>query len=164
MHLAHYIDVAHGLAAIVALAHLDGLQAGLVDDGQDLGPAARRAARTDPNPVAGLTELDLGRMQARGGLGVGSGRPPAGGAEVMAVVYQPGLQTVEVRQGDNRGQAVRHVNVVREVKRLGDWTGRPVLFVLPPDSASEDNVVVLVQAKTDRRILSAARRAEPARD
>lgn len=97
-------------------------------------------------------------------VGVGSGRPPAGGAEVMAVVYQPGLQTVEVRQGDNRGQAVRHVNVVREVKRLGDWTGRPVLFVLPPDSASEDNVVVLVQAKTDRRILSAARRVERARD
>lgn len=97
-------------------------------------------------------------------VGVGSGRPPPGGAEVMAVVYQPGLQTVEVRQGDNRGQAVRHVNVVRQVRRLGDWTGRPALFVLPDDSASEDNVVVLVQAKTDRRILSAARRAEPARD
>lgn len=97
-------------------------------------------------------------------VGVGSGRPPAGGAEVMAVVYQPGLQTVEVRQGDNRGQAVRHVNVVRDVKRLGDWTGRPALFVLPTDSATQDNVVVLVQAKADRRILSAARRVEPARD
>lgn len=97
-------------------------------------------------------------------VGVGSGRPPPGGAEVTAIVYQPGLQTVEVKQGDNRGQAVRHVNVVREVRRLGDWTGRPVLFALPTDSASEDNVVVLVQSKTDRRILSAARRAEPARD
>ena len=97
-------------------------------------------------------------------VGVGSGRPPRGGAEVMAVVYRPGLQTVDVRQGDNRGQAVRHVNVVREVRRLGDWTGRPVLFVLPADSASEDNVVVLVQAKSDRRILSAARRAESRAD
>ena len=97
-------------------------------------------------------------------VGVGSGRPPRGGAEILAVVYQPGLQTVEVRQGDNRGQAVRHVNVVREVHRLGDWTGRPVLFALPGDSSSEDNVVVLVQAKADRRILSAARRAEPRPD
>lgn len=97
-------------------------------------------------------------------VGVGSGRPPRGGAEVTAVIYRPGLQTVEVRQGDNRGQVVRHVNVVREVRRLGDWTGRPVLFALPADSASEDNVVVLVQAKTDRRILSAARRAEPRAD
>lgn len=97
-------------------------------------------------------------------VGVGSGRPPPGGAEVTAIIYQPGLQTVEVKQGDNRGQAVRHVNVVREVHRLGDWTGRAVLFALPADSASEDNVVVLVQSKADRRILSAARRAEPARD
>ena len=97
-------------------------------------------------------------------VGVGSGRPPRGGAEILAVVYQPGLQTVEVRQGDNRGQAVRHVNVVSHVRRLGDWTGRPVLFALPSDSAYEDNVVVLVQAKADRRILSAARRVERARD
>ncbi|HEY1072954.1 DUF1223 domain-containing protein [Brevundimonas sp.] len=97
-------------------------------------------------------------------VGVGSGRPPRGGAEVTAVIYRPGLQTVEVRQGDNRGQQVRHVNVVREVRRLGDWTGRSVLFALPTDSASEDNVVILVQAKADRRILSAARRTNPRAD
>ncbi|MND69904.1 hypothetical protein D3C80_613990 [compost metagenome] len=121
-------------------------------------------AAIDAEAAARLHPPEIEFRETGDRVGVGSGRPPAGGAEVMAVVYQPGLQTVEVRQGDNRGQAVRHVNVVREVKRLGDWTGRPVLFVLPPDSASEDNVVVLVQAKTDRRILSAARRAEPARD
>ena len=121
-------------------------------------------AAIDAEAAARLHPPEIEFRETGDRVGVGSGRPPRGGAEVMAVVYQPGLQTVEVRQGDNRGQAVRHVNVVREVKRLGDWTGRPVLFVLPPDSASEDNVVVLVQAKTDRRILSAARRAEPARD
>ena len=125
-------------------------------------------AAIDAEAAARLHPPEIEFRETGDRVGVGSGRPPVGGAEVMAVVYQPGLQTVEVRQGDNRGQAVRHVNVVRDVKRLGDWTGRPVLFVLPPDSASEDNVVVLVQAKTDRRILSAARRAErgaePARD
>ena len=97
-------------------------------------------------------------------VGVGSGRLPVGGAEVLAVTYTPGAQVVQVRAGENRGQAVRHVNVVRDVKRLGDWTGPPVLYAQPADSASEDNVVVLVQSKLDRRILSAARRAEPARD
>ena len=78
-----------------------------------------------------------------------------GGAEILAVVYQPGLQTVEVRQGDNRGQAVRHVNVVRDVVRLGDWRGRPALFDLPV-SAEGQGVVILIQAKGDRRILGAA--------
>lgn len=121
-------------------------------------------AAIDAEAAARLHPPEIEFRETGDRVGVGSGRPPVGGAEVMAVVYQPGLQTVEVRQGDNRGQAVRHVNVVREVKRLGDWTGRPVLFALPADSASEDNVVVLVQAKADRRILSAVRRVERARD
>lgn len=89
-------------------------------------------------------------------VGVGSGRAPSGGAEVVAVIYRPGLQVVEVDGGDNRGQAVRHVNVVRQVVRLGDWRGRPVLFALPPDRAPGESVAVLVQAKSDRRILNAA--------
>ncbi len=121
-------------------------------------------AAIDAEAAARLHPPEIEFRETGDRVGVGSGRPPRGGAEILAVVYQPGLQTVEVRQGDNRGQAVRHVNVVREVRRLGDWTGRPVLFALPADSASEDNVVVLVQAKTDRRILSAARRVERARD
>lgn len=121
-------------------------------------------AAIDAEATARLHPPEIEFRETGDRVGVGSGRPPAGGAEVMAVIYQPGLQTVEVRQGDNRGQAVRHVNVVREVKRLGDWNGRPVLFALPPDSASKDNVVVLLQAKSDRRILSAARRGEPGRD
>ncbi|MBD3836094.1 DUF1223 domain-containing protein [Brevundimonas sp.] len=88
-------------------------------------------------------------------VGVGSGRAPAGGAEVVAVTYTPGVQTVEVREGENRGRTVRHVNVVREVTRLGEWRGRPVLYALP-DTPDGDAVAVLIQAKTDRRIIGAA--------
>jgi len=88
-------------------------------------------------------------------VGVGSGRPPAGGAEVLAVTYTPGSQVVQVRAGENRGQAVRHVNVVRNIVRLGEWRGRPVLFDLP-QAAEGEAVAVLVQGKTDRRILGAA--------
>ena len=89
-------------------------------------------------------------------VGVGSGRPPAGGAEVWAVVFTPGPQEVEVARGDNRGQTVRHVNVVRRLTRLGDWTGRPALFRLPGERSEGEAVAVLVQAKADRRILTAA--------
>ena len=121
-------------------------------------------AAIDAEAAARLHPPEIEFRETGDRVGVGSGRPPRGGAVILAVVYQPGLQTVEVRQGDNRGQQVRHVNVVREVRRLGDWSGRPVLFALPGDSSSEDNVVVLVQAKADRRILSAARRAEPRAD
>ena len=91
-------------------------------------------------------------------VGVGSGRAPAGGADVWAVIYRPGLQTVAVAGGDNRGRAVRHVNVVRSLTRLGEWTGRPILLDLPEAADPADKVVVMVQSRGDRRILSAATR------
>jgi hypothetical protein len=89
-------------------------------------------------------------------VGVGSGRAPAGGAEVVAVVYRPGPQTVEIESGDNRGQTVRQVNVVRSVRSLGAWTGRPALYALPDSLGPDEAVAVLVQARTDRRILNGA--------
>ena len=89
-------------------------------------------------------------------VGVGSGRVPAGGAEVVAVVYRPGPQTVEIDRGDNRGQTVRQVNVVSSVRSLGDWAGRPALYDLPTGIEADEAVAVLVQARTDRRILNGA--------
>lgn len=93
-------------------------------------------------------------------VGVGSGRAPRGGAEVVAVVYTPGSQTVEIAAGDNRGRAVRHMNVVRSVRVLGAWTGRPVLYALP-EARPGQAVAVLIQARDDRRILNGAVRAAP---
>ena len=89
-------------------------------------------------------------------VGVGSGRVPAGGAEVVAVIYRPGPQTVEIERGDNRGQTVRQVNVVRAVRSLGAWGGRPALYDLPAGLDADEAVAVLVQTRADRRILNAA--------
>jgi hypothetical protein len=89
-------------------------------------------------------------------VGVGSGPAPAGGAEVVAVTYTPGPQTVEIERGDNRGRSVRHANVVRSVRTLGDWTGQPRLYALPATRGPDQAVAILVQGKADRRILNAA--------
>ncbi|GAA0641840.1 DUF1223 domain-containing protein [Brevundimonas lenta] len=89
-------------------------------------------------------------------VGVGSGQAPTGGAEVVAVIYKPGPQTVEIARGDNRGRTVRHVNVVKSVRVLGPWTGRPVLYPLPAGVDADEAVAVLVQSRADRRILNGA--------
>lgn len=89
-------------------------------------------------------------------VGVGSGRVPSGGADVWAVLYTPGPQIVTVNGGDNRGQSVRHVNVVRGLTKLGAWTGRPALYPLPRGTGEGEAVAVLVQGREDRRILNAA--------
>ena len=89
---------------------------------------------------------------------VGSGPVPRGGAEVWMVRYDPREHDVVVKKGDNRGKTVVHHNVVREIKRLGAWRGRPTAYRLP--NAGEDGLatVVLVQAKGGGRIVAAARK------
>jgi len=109
------------------------------------------AAAADRSPPPQIEFRETGDR-----VGVGSGRVPVGGADVWAVTYTPGPQTVTVSQGDNRGQAVRHINVVRSLKKLGAWSGRPALYALPSRGTTGDAVAVLVQARADRHILSAA--------
>jgi hypothetical protein len=47
------------------------------------------------------------------------------------VRYDPREQDIAVKRGDNRGQTLVHRNVVRELVRLGPWSGRPKLYRLP---------------------------------
>lgn len=89
---------------------------------------------------------------------VGSGPVPRGGAEVWLVRYEPRQQDVVVKKGDNRGQTVVHHNVVREIKRLGTWRGRPTAYRLPVADDEGLATAVLVQAKGGGRILGAARK------
>jgi hypothetical protein len=88
---------------------------------------------------------------------VGTGVVPRGGAEVWLVRYDPREQDVVVRKGDNKGQTVAHTNVVREIKRLGAWRGRPTAYRLPPSDQDGLTEAVLVQAAHGGRILGAAK-------
>ena len=88
---------------------------------------------------------------------VGRGRAPTPGAEVWLVRYDPREQDVVVRKGDNRGQTVEHINVVREIKKLGVWKGRPVAYRLPAAGEEGLATVVLVQGAKGGRILGVGR-------
>jgi len=92
---------------------------------------------------------------------VGAGRPPRPGAEVWLVRYDPRQQDVMVKKGDNRGQTVEHINVVREITRLGSWKGRPVAYRLPAASEEGLATVVLVQGAKGGRILGVGRMKGP---
>ena len=89
---------------------------------------------------------------------VGSGRAPKGGAEVWLIRYDPREQDVAVKSGDNKGQTIVQKNVVREVKRLGAWKGRPASFRLPAAAEEGLKTVVLVQAAHGGRILGVAQK------
>jgi hypothetical protein len=84
---------------------------------------------------------------------VGQGRAPKGGGEVWMIRYDPREQDVLVKSGDNRGQTIAHKNVVREIKRLGAWRGRPTAFRLPPPADEALRTVVILQAGRGGRVI-----------
>jgi len=90
-------------------------------------------------------------------ISVGSGRFPKGGAEVWLVRYDPSDQAVEIKRGENRGKTMVYHNVVRDLVRLGSWTGRARSYTLPTpetDSAGDGlESVILVQGARGGRML-----------
>ncbi|WP_374659151.1 DUF1223 domain-containing protein [Phenylobacterium sp.] len=126
-------------------AQAGGLQAEKVD--RLMAQAARAPADPPDMAFIGQRRVD-----------VGSGKVPRGGAEVWMVRYDPREQDVVVKKGDNRGQTVQHRNVVREIKRLGPWKGRPTAYRLPQAGEEDLQTAVIVQGADGGRIIAAALR------
>jgi hypothetical protein len=91
-----------------------------------------------------LPQPDI-RFLGKRRVDVGSSRRLKTAADVWLIRYDPREVEVAVKSGDNRGQAIPHKNVVREISRLGAWRGAAVAYRLP--EAAEDGLrsVVVVQ-------------------
>jgi hypothetical protein len=92
-----------------------------------------------------------------GGVGLAGGAAPARPADVWLVRYDPRVVDVPVRRGENGGRTLPHVDVVRELVRLGAWNGQTVGYRLPPATRQELRTAVLVQTPRGGPILAAAR-------
>ncbi len=71
-------------------------------------------------------------------------------------------QTVPIERGENKGKTVTYANVVRGLKRIGDWRGGSARFEVPVETARSgaDGYVVLLQTAHEARpsvILGAAK-------
>ena len=91
---------------------------------------------------------------------VGRGRRPPGGADVWLVRYEPAVQKVVVKRGETRGQTVLERNVVRQLVKLGAWSGREKTYALPADGpeAGALKSSVIVQAAKGGPILAVLQR------
>ncbi len=89
------------------------------------------------------------------GVAIGSGTAPAGGADVWLVRYDPRTVSVAVRAGENSGRRIDHRNVVRQLVKLGHWSGAPATLPLPAP-VGDLKTAVLVQ-KPGGPILAAVR-------
>lgn len=114
---------------------------------RELDAALRRARPAIDAPVS----LSAGRVE------IGAGRAPRAGADVWLVRYDPRVQQVAIQRGENNGKTLPHRDIVRQLTRLGAWTGAPARFAVSPPADPALRTAVLVQGKAGGPILGAAR-------
>lgn len=93
----------------------------------------------------GFLDIDIGR-------GAGSA-----GVYVLRVAKS---RSVQISRGENSGHQVTYTNVVRAIRKVGDWTGAPLKFKLMELRADDEGYVMLLQRGSEDRpgtILAAAK-------
>ena len=91
-----------------------------------------------------------------GGLNVALGGGAPAAARVLLVRFLDSHVT-EVRRGENKGKTLTNTHVVREVRAIGEWRGRPITLAVPDAApAAGEGCAVLVQAVPPGPILGAA--------
>jgi hypothetical protein len=112
----------------------------------DIEGALRRAPLAAGGPVVSL----------EGGVVSVTGAALLRPADVWLVRYDPRVVQVPIQRGENGGKTLPHKNVVRELTKLGEWTGGARTWRAPPGPADLRTAVVL-QAPSGGPILAAAR-------
>jgi len=87
---------------------------------------------------------------------IGAGAKPLRGADVWLIRYDPSLQKVKVKTGDNMGKVVSARNIVEDLDRLGAWSGHARIYVVPKASAPGLKSVILIQGAKGGRIIAVA--------
>lgn len=116
----------------------------------------------DPREVAWALKTAKPASETRitgagGRIQLAAGRGPGRAADVWLVRYDPRVQQVAIRRGENGGKTLPHKNTVRQLTRLGEWNGQPVSFATPASPDPAYKTAVLVQAPNGGPILAAAK-------
>ena len=94
---------------------------------------------------------------AGGQVTLASGKAPKAAADVWLVRYDPREVQVPIRRGENGGRTLPHRNVVRELTRLGAWSGGARTYPIKPSTDPALSSAVLVQAGPGGAIIAAAK-------
>ena len=97
------------------------------------------------------------QVSVSGGLLTIGATGRAAKADVWLVRYDPAIVQVPIKRGENTGKTLPHRNVVRELTRLGSYSGPAQTYRLPPGTAANLRTAILVQAGPGGPILAAAK-------
>jgi hypothetical protein len=89
-------------------------------------------------------------------VSVAAAPAPNRAAQVWLVRYDPRVVQVAIQRGENGGKTLPHRNVVRELTRLGSWSGQAASFAIKPAADPNLRTAVLIQSSAGGPILAAA--------
>jgi len=118
-------------------------------DRKELEATIARQAHDQAAHAVPVLELKPGEAR------IGAGMP--GSYDVWLVRFDPAIENVPIARGENGGITLPHKNVVKQLVRLGAWSGKPVAFALPVAAQAGLREAVLVQAGPGGAIVAAAR-------
>ncbi|KAJ8121370.1 hypothetical protein ONZ43_g2157 [Nemania bipapillata] len=55
--------------------------------------------------------------------------------DVLVIVYEDKTETIKIGKGPNKGKKVPHKNIVKDIVKIGDWTGGNMIYDLPVSPA-----------------------------
>ncbi|MBU3076239.1 DUF1223 domain-containing protein [Sphingomonas quercus] len=87
-------------------------------------------------------------------IGAARGAPTS---TIWVVRYDPRVNNVPIRAGENGGRTLPHRNIVRQLTAIGTWSGAASSFALPPNPNPVYRTAVLVQSGKGGPIVAAAR-------
>lgn len=111
-----------------------------------------RAIKNAPRPTQGPEITSWA-----GKVKLGAVPDAAGAATVWLVRYDPHVIHVPIGGGENAGRTLPHRDVVRDLVKLGGWSGTAQDYALPKPSQGGLAGAVLVQAGTGGSIIAAAK-------
>lgn len=117
-------------------------------DRADIDALLPRADRGASGPTIAITPSTISV-----GTAPVSGMP----ADVWLVRYDPHIVQVPIRRGENEGRTLPHKNVVRELVKLGVWSGQAQSYTVPSGADPNLATAVLLQAGQGGAILAAAK-------
>jgi hypothetical protein len=142
-------DYAHGLGhanVFTPQVVVNGRRDGVGVDRNELLRLIASGDRGDGGPV----------LTVRGGV-LKISAAPRRIADIWLVRYDPRIVQVPIKRGENSGRTLPHKNIVRELTRLGQWSGAAETLTLPPQANPALRTAILVQSAGGGPILAAAK-------
>ena len=114
------------------------------NDASELATAIRRNVRPPFEPALTVSGRTLTVAQGQGA------------ADVWLIWYDPRTVQVPIRRGENSGRTLPHRNVVKQIVRLGAWSGGAGAYALPAPSDPALRGAILLQRPDGGAIVAAS--------